>query len=340
MVREHGTPWTWSCGTTRRRNTIFLAMRARSATWTGRISRIRFDDTKDRRFVALPRLKPDDAPRLAALRRLVSRSSNRQRSGHASASLSRFLEYSLAISAWKQAGEVRWALRTNPSSGNLHPTEGYLLIDGVAQAFRHSRVFITMRPRSMRWSCGQSGRRTSFDSLMQSISAQAPFFVGFTSVNWRETWKYGERAFRYCQHDVGHAIGSARIAAQTLGWRMVLLDGVADDTVAALLGVDRPEDFDGAEREHPDCLAVVWPADQACRSCRWTDHLAAACRSPLMLFATGRDIVGTARPTGLSRDDPVPWEILKQVEVASWKSSTERQGRRTESRPSCRGERD
>jgi len=45
--------------------------------------------------------------------------------------LSRFFEYALAISAWKQVGEVRWALRSNPLSGNLHPTEGYLLIDTV-----------------------------------------------------------------------------------------------------------------------------------------------------------------------------------------------------------------
>ena len=71
------------------------------------------------------------------------------------------------------------------------------------------------------------------------------FLVGFASVIWREAWKYGERAFRYCQHDVGHAIGSVRIAAQTLGWRMLLLDGLADDTLAALLGVDRAEDFEG-----------------------------------------------------------------------------------------------
>ena len=41
---------------------------------------------------------------------------------------------SLAISAWKSAGGARWALRINPSSGNLHPTEGYLLcgpVDGL-----------------------------------------------------------------------------------------------------------------------------------------------------------------------------------------------------------------
>src|SRR3990172_3062627 len=46
--------------------------------------------------------------------------------------LSRLLEYALALSAWKQAGGTRWALRVNPSSGNLHPTEGDVLIGGNA----------------------------------------------------------------------------------------------------------------------------------------------------------------------------------------------------------------
>ena len=36
-------------------------------------------------------------------------------------------ELSLGLSAWKSYGAKRWALRCNPSSGNLHPTEGYLL---------------------------------------------------------------------------------------------------------------------------------------------------------------------------------------------------------------------
>jgi len=43
-------------------------------------------------------------------------------------SLSRLFEYALSLTAWKQVGETRWALRANPSSGNLQPTEGYLLV--------------------------------------------------------------------------------------------------------------------------------------------------------------------------------------------------------------------
>ena len=38
----------------------------------------------------------------------------------------------MGLSAWKAYGGNRWALRCNPSSGNLHPTEGYLLLGPVA----------------------------------------------------------------------------------------------------------------------------------------------------------------------------------------------------------------
>ena len=43
------------------------------------------------------------------------------------ATISQFFFDSLALSAWKTTGQVRWSLRVNPSSGDLHPTEGYLI---------------------------------------------------------------------------------------------------------------------------------------------------------------------------------------------------------------------
>ena len=56
-------------------------------------------------------------------------------------SLSRLLEYALALSAWKQAGGTRWALRANPSSGNLHPTEGYLVAGPVTDLSDEAAVY-------------------------------------------------------------------------------------------------------------------------------------------------------------------------------------------------------
>ena len=48
------------------------------------------------------------------------------------ASVSQCFYDSLALSAWKELGAARWSLRVNPSSGNLHPTEGFLLAGPIA----------------------------------------------------------------------------------------------------------------------------------------------------------------------------------------------------------------
>ena len=268
--------------------------------------------------MALPLLEPGEAP-LSPLYEDLYRTRAIASVPVTVRSLSRFFEYSLAISAWKQAGAVRWALRVNPSSGNLHPTEGYLIIDNVPALSPVAGLYhYTAEEHALELRAELP--KEGFAALLREFPSDA-FLVGFTSVNWRETWKYGERAFRYCQHDVGHAIASARIAARTLGWRMLLLDGLADEAIAALLGIDRPEDFAGAEREHPDGLAVVWPADQA-----------AGRGKPFPLSLSGaddaiRDLqqgVWHGKANRLSRGDPVRWEILDQVEVASWKASSER----------------
>ncbi len=79
--------------------------------------------------------------------------------------------------------------------------------------------------------------------------------IGLASIAWREAWKYGMRAFRYCQHDCGHAIAAVSYAASALGWRSRLLAAPGDAEIAALLGLDR--DAASAEWEAPDCLLRI-----------------------------------------------------------------------------------
>src|SRR3989442_4272316 len=45
-----------------------------------------------------------------------------------------FLGLALGLSAWKSIPGSTWALRMNPSSGNLHPTEAYLILPAPACA--------------------------------------------------------------------------------------------------------------------------------------------------------------------------------------------------------------
>ena len=171
--------------------------------------------------------------------------------------VSLFLRYALSITAWKQVGHTKWALRANPSSGNLHPTEGYALLPalpgiGATPALYH------YAPRVH----GLEQRATLTHAAWTRLTASYPaesFLVGLTSIHWREAWKYGERAFRYCQHDAGHALAALRIAAAAVGWGLVLVDGATHGAMAHLLGLDRDADFGGAEREEPELLALVGP---------------------------------------------------------------------------------
>ncbi|MGC4098800.1 MAG: SagB/ThcOx family dehydrogenase [Nitrospira sp.] len=237
-------------------------------------------------------------------------------------SLSRFFEFSLGLSAWKKAGESEWALRSNPSSGNLHPTEGYVVlpsIDGLE--LKTGLYHYAPREHGLE-------RRAEFpaERVARLLAPFPPhaFFFGLTSVHWREAWKYGERAFRYCNHDVGHAIGTARIAAATLGWNMVLLDGVEQDTLAMLLGTDRKEDYGEIEPEHPDCLAVVWPAGKGSRGT--LDVKYDAVEIPLFLDTSMvqelADATWHGRANRLSQEHGVHWNIIDEAAEASWKRQT------------------
>jgi SagB-type dehydrogenase family enzyme len=167
-------------------------------------------------------------------------------------------ELSLGLSAWKEFGGNRWALRCNPSSGNLHPTEGYAVLPAVPGLIAGVYHYVS-RDHLLERRC-----TLSIDGVRRLAGALPPgaFLIGLSSIHWREAWKYGERAFRYCQHDVGHAVAAVRTAAAVLGWSAVLLDTPGDADMAALLGLDRPEAFAGVEpgdREHPDVLLLVGP---------------------------------------------------------------------------------
>ena len=101
--------------------------------------------------------------------------------------------------------------------------------------------------------------------LQQQISAHfrgSGFLIGLSSIFWRESWKYGERAFRYCNHDVGHALAALSIAANLFGWKATYLNGLSDDALDTMLGFDKTR-FADLEEEHPDLLCFIHPSDRS-----------------------------------------------------------------------------
>lgn len=224
-------------------------------------------------------------------------------------SLGLFLELALGLTAWKAYTGTRWSLRSNPSSGNLHPTEGYVLLPPVAGVSDLAGVYhYAPREHALEERCALTERAWS------ALSAGLPrggFLLGLSSVHWRETWKYGERAYRYCQHDAGHALGSVCFAAAALGWRVKHLAAASDADVAALLGFDREGDVLEAEPEFPDLLAAVFPESAA---------------APGPALAEGAaEVVAASRWQGQANrlsPEQVVWPAITAVEGAAVKPRT------------------
>ena len=140
----------------------------------------------------------------------------------------------------------------------MHPTEGYLVTGAIDGLTETGGVF-HYTPKDHLLECRRNLPEEEWGALRRGFP-EGTLFVGLTSIHWREAWKYGERAYRYCQHDAGHAMAACALSAAVLGWSVQPLPELGDREITKLLGLDRVSDFDGAEEEHPDVFLAVMPA--------------------------------------------------------------------------------
>lgn len=171
--------------------------------------------------------------------------------------VSNLLFYGTAISAWKQVlgTNNRWALRVNASSGNLHPTDTHVLIspgsDEAAGGCEPGAYHYMVREHRL-----EKRRAGDFVTpLMRRLGIKGeapPVVLCMTSIFFREAWKYRDRAFRYCQHDMGHALASLSLSAAALGWSMRIVGIFPDDEIAEFLGLN-------ASDEKPLALVFLSP---------------------------------------------------------------------------------
>lgn len=231
--------------------------------------------------------------------------------------ISRLFFDSFAISAWKKAGSTKWPLRVNPSSGNLHPTEVYLL-SGHVQRLLKSPSVCHYAPLAHALELRAEFSPETWE-LLSSGFPEGTFFVGLTSIYWRVSWKYGLRAFRYANHDIGHAIAALTFAAAGLGWKTSLLADMSSEELAELLGMSGRE---GPEKEEPACLLVVYPAGETCT----------AGKVPSTAVSAFKNISWEGVPNTLSPRQ-VEWVGIEKAASASRKGETDYLEKKQELKP-------
>ncbi len=236
--------------------------------------------------------------------------------------LAGFLELSLGLSAWKAASGSQWSLRINPSSGNLHPTEAHLIVPPLnskqSGVYHYNALGHVLEKRA-------DVPAELWQRLVSHFGVDG-FFIGISSIFWRESWKYGERAFRYCNHDAGHALACVSFSANLFGWKVSYLNALSDTEIRAVLGFDQIR-FRKLEAEHTDFLCFVHPLTSL--------HIPRDL--PDQIITEFADLRFVGEPDPLSQDS-VNWELIYQTARQTCKPATAEITVRLENRKLSAGE--
>lgn len=153
--------------------------------------------------------------------------------------LSTLLYYSAGI----RSHEWGYPMRMFPSAGALQPLELYLVVSNVIgldegiyhyEADTHSLVLIKS---------GAFTKELYTYSLEQSHVLTAPINICISIVYSRTASRYGLRAYRYVNMDLGHLGQNIYLVSTALGLGTCAIGAFHDDPINKLLGLDGYEEF-------------------------------------------------------------------------------------------------
>ncbi|MFA9374902.1 MAG: SagB family peptide dehydrogenase, partial [Poseidonibacter sp.] len=154
---------------------------------------------------------------------------------------SKFLYLIAGISAKKTYPNMEYYLRVNPSAGALYPNEIYFQVrneDGFEDGIYHYEVSSSSITLLKEFSLDEGieanlGLDYSYDGFM--------FFI--SSLYFRSSWKYINRAFRYCLLDAGHIIGSIEFSSYLFNKEFEIIYDFNKEEINKIFNFDNKEFF-------------------------------------------------------------------------------------------------
>jgi SagB-type dehydrogenase family enzyme len=153
-------------------------------------------------------------------------------------------EYSPQPVSLAEVSQLLWAaqgitdprgFRTSPSAGALYPLELYVVtgnVTGMEAGVYHYQI---KSHRLVQHVAGDQRKALAQAAYMQSWLGDAPVVFVFSADYKRTSKKYGSRAKRYVQIEVGHAAQNLFLQAVDLDLGSVVVGAFYDDAVAELL---------------------------------------------------------------------------------------------------------
>lgn len=162
------------------------------------------------------------------------------------------------LTAQKSYPGVTYALRTNPSAGALYPTEVYVQIrnvEGFEDGIYHLSPF-----ESSLVLLHALDEDEGVENVL-GVKKVNGFVFLFSALYYRSSWKYRDRAFRYCLHDTGHMLGTLEASCMVQEKTYSIRYGIDKKALNSLFGFGIEEFFlscaiVGEETEKP-CTPLV-----------------------------------------------------------------------------------
>ncbi len=122
-----------------------------------------------------------------------------------------FLYHIAGLNAKKSYPGGEYYLRMNPSAGALYPNEIYVQmrnVKGKADGIYHFDVAASALTLLV-----PLGEDEGIEPYLGYHTPMEGYLFLISSIYWRSSWKYKNRAFRYCLLDAGHILGGIEASA-------------------------------------------------------------------------------------------------------------------------------
>lgn len=152
-----------------------------------------------------------------------------------------FLYHIAGLTAKKSYPSGEYYLRINPSAGALYPNELYFQVRGVEgkeDGIYHYEV------------CNASltllesiNEAEGIEPYLGFSTAMCGYLFLVSTVYYRSSWKYKNRAFRYCLLDAGHLLGSLESAALLKPHDVQMVYNIEREKLNRMFGFEKREWF-------------------------------------------------------------------------------------------------
>lgn len=152
-----------------------------------------------------------------------------------------FLYLICGISAKKSYPTGEYYLRTNPSAGALYPNEVYFQVrnvSGFEDGIYHLEVGSSSAVLLKRFEINEGIEE--FLGLPYSVDG---FMFFISSIYFRSSWKYKNRAFRYCLLDAGHLLGTIEASSYLYDKQFEILYDFSKEKLNEFFCFDEKEFF-------------------------------------------------------------------------------------------------